>query len=198
MTLSRARCKKAGIWAQEPNTAPNKGHRHGQTKCCHPNLNKNSFPGEIRDYLPSTMLASAGHWVFLYGGWGAAKQVTESGAFLAFLISTPHWSVWQEIKRASIEMSIQFDLKETRLAHCTFHFAQGMILIETTSDLSLVFMRGWKFVEISISTNFNRIRAIYIITAAGFGLQISWSKNASWIQTNLTNWTNKRFKIPQI
>ena len=67
-------------------------------------------------------------------------------------------------------MSIQFDLKETRLAHCTFHFAQGMILIETTSDLSLVFMRGWKFVEISISTNFNRIRAIYIITAAGTGL----------------------------
>ena len=93
-------------------------------------------------------------------GWGAAKQVTESGAFLAFLISTPHWSVWQEIKRASIEMSIQFDLKETRLAQCTFHFAQGMILIETTSDLSLVFMRGWKFVEISILTFFRRIKPL--------------------------------------
>ena len=73
-------------------------------------------------------------------------------------------------------MSIQFDLKETRLAQCTFHFAQGMILIETTSDLSLVFMRGWKFVEISMLTFFRRIRAInYIITEAGTGLQISSS-----------------------
>ena len=57
-------------------------------------------------------------------------------------------------------MSIQFDWKETRLAQCTFHFAQGMILIENTSDLSLVFMRGWKFVEISILTFFRRIKPL--------------------------------------
>ena len=53
-------------------------------KCCHPKLNKNSFPREIRGYLLGIMLANAGHQVFLYGGWGATKQVTESGAFLAF------------------------------------------------------------------------------------------------------------------
>ena len=115
-------------------------------------------------------------WCSLYRGWGAAKQVTESGAFLAFLISTLHWSVWQEIKRGSIEMSIQFDLKETRLACVLFTLRKewSQVEIETTSGLSLLFMRGWKFVEISILTSFRRIIVINnIITAAGTGFQIS-------------------------
>ena len=71
-------------------------------------------------------------------------------------------------------MSIQFDLKETRPTSLlfTFHFAQGMKSIEITSDFSLVFMRGWKFVEISILTYFRRIRAInYFITMAGNGIK---------------------------
>ena len=42
--------------------------------------------------------------------------------------------------------------------------------IETTSDLSLVFMRGWKFVEISILTSFGRIRVINEIVTRGLAL----------------------------
>ena len=91
-----------GLTARRPHrTKYRTWPRQGQTICCHPNLNKNSFPREIRGYLLSIMLC----WpmlVFLYGGWGAAKQVTESGAFLAFLISTLHWSGWQEIKRTQL------------------------------------------------------------------------------------------------
>ena len=41
-------------------------------------------------------------------------QPVRQGGILTFLISTSHWSVWQEIKSCSIEMSVQFDLKETR------------------------------------------------------------------------------------
>ena len=73
-------------------------------------------------------------------------------------------------------MSIQFDLKETRLACVLFTLRKewSQVEIETTSGLSLVFMRGWKFVEISILTSFRRIIVINnIITAAGTGFQIS-------------------------
>ena len=83
MTLSRAHCKKASQdQIQDMATA-------GTNNMLSPKLEQELVSKrDKRLFAPHHVVLAM--LVFLYGGWGAAKQVTESGAFLAFLISTLH------------------------------------------------------------------------------------------------------------